>query len=846
MPSPGDKFGPYEILSPIGAGGMGEVYKARDTRLDRIVAVKVLPSHIEKREDLRARFEREARAVASLNHPNICTLHDIGPGYMVMEFVDGATLAEKGAIPLDQALKHAAQIADALNRAHRAGVTHRDIKPGNIIVAKDGVKLLDFGLAKATPKTGPSEETLTAALTSEGTILGTPQYMAPEQFEGKEADARSDIWAFGAVLHEMITGQKAFTGKNYAGLVGAILSNDPAPLKPAWLDRIVKRCLQKDPDDRYQSMRDVVLDLQSPPQAETVQAKPSKLPWAIAAAALAIAIAAFVFRPAPATSIVTRFDIAPPEGTRIPTATNAAGIAISPDGKIVAFVADNEKLGAVLYIRRIDSLSAVALPGTEGAGRPFWSPDSKSIAFGAAGKLKRIEITGGTPIVLGDLSAPRGGSWGDDGQIFFAERTAGIRRVAAAGGAIETVRPIDQTAGTDALYYPQILPGGKTLLYYLRNNEGSKSGIYSAPTGDGAAVQVLPSSFNAIYDAASRHLLHVQGGGILTARRMEMDPPRLTGDPIVIAEGIGGSGQNSYAAFSISTEGTLVYKRGAALRKRYLTWRDRDGKILHRIANPIEGGGELRTSPDGSKAAITIARGLGAPDIWIADLSNGQITRLTFDGGFAAAWSPDGKYIYYARRGAVARKPVDGAGEAETVATGIGTLQSMEISRDGKYLLYGIADILMLPLTGEPKPVPYLKTPFAEGNARVSPDGSLVAYNSDESGRSEVYIQGFPERRGKWMVSMGGGGSPQWRADGKELFWRELNGVGIVSATIERSAAGIKTGKPERRFRAEGEASATNFQTSVDGKPFLFLDPDGEGADLPLTIVQNWRALLPK
>ena len=557
------------------------------------------------------------------------------------------------------------------------------------------------------------------------------------------------------------------------------------------------------------------------------------------------AVAAFVFRPAPAPGAVTRFDIAPPEGTRIPTATNAAGIAISPDGKTVAFVAEDEKLGAVLYIRRIDSLSAVALPGTEGAGRPFWSPDSMSIAFGANGKLKRIDITGGTPIVLGDLPVARGGSWSGDDQIFYSERTVGIRRVAAAGGAVETVRPIDQTAGTDALYYPQVLPGGKTLFYYLRNNEISKSGIYASPTGDGADVQVVPSSFNALYDAASRHLLQVQGGGILTARAMEMDPPRLTGDPIILAEGVGGSGQNSYAAFSISTEGTLVYKRGTALRRRYLTWRDRDGKILHRLANPIEGGGKLRTSPDGSKAAITVARGLGSPDIWIADLSNGQITRLTFDGGLSCAWSHDGKYVYYARRGAVARKPVDGAGKAETVASGIGTLQSMEISRDGKYLLYGLNDILMLPLTGDPKPAPYLKTPFAEGNARVSPDGSLIAYNSDESGRPEISIHGLPDRRGKWMISMDGGGTRQWRADGKELFWRDLNGSGIVSATVERSAAGIKTGKPERRFRANGESAATSAQPSNSGKPFLMLDPDGGSTDFPLTIVQNWRALLP-
>jgi len=784
MPAPGDKLGPYEIVSPIGAGGMGEVYKARDTRLDRIVAVKVLPSHIEKREDLRARFEREARAVASLNHPNICTLHDIGPGYMVMEFVDGAMLGEKGAIPLDLALKHALQIADALDRAHRAGVTHRDIKPGNIIVAKDGVKLLDFGLAKATPKPGPTDETLTAALTSEGTILGTPQYMAPEQFEGREADARSDIWAFGAVLHEMITGQKTFTGKNYSGLVGAILSNDPATIQPAWLDRVVKRCLQKDPDDRYQSVRDIVLDLQAPPRAETVVAKPSRLPWLVAAAALAIAIAAFVFRPAPAPGVVTRFDIAPPPGTRIPIATNAAGIAISPDGKTVAFVAEDDKTGPMLYIRRTDSLSAVALTGTEGAGRPFWSPNSKSIAFGAGGKLKRIDLEGGIPIVLCDLPVARGGAWGLDGQIYFADRRRGIYRVPEAGGSAELVRPVDRAAGIDSYYYPQLLPDAKSLLYHVRNPDVAKSGTYAAPTSGGEMIQVLPSNLNSIYDNETAHMIYVQPGGLLAARRMETNPARLTGNTIIIADGIGGNGVNGYAAFSISNEGTLLYQRGVTRLRRFLTWRDWDGKVVQRIGNPIEGAMDLRLSPDGSRAAVTIAQGASPADIWIADLSNGQVARLTFDGGFAPAWSADGKHVYYGKPGAIFRKPADGAGEAERVTDFAGMVQMIDVARDGKHLLYGASDIFVVPLSGESKPRLYLKTPFTEGGARFSPDGSLVAYYSEASGRPEVYIQGFPDLRGKWMVSLEGGSSPQWRADGKELLWRGADGSWITPVQI--------------------------------------------------------------
>ena len=491
--TPGDKLGPYEILSPLGVGGMGEVYKARDTRLDRSVAVKVLPEHIAKREDLRARFEREARAVASLNHPNICTLHDIGNQdgviYMVMELMEGETLAariEKGPIPLEQALAYAAQIADALDRAHRAGVTHRDVKPANIMLTRDGVKVLDFGLAKSTTAPGPNDATLVASLTTEGSIIGTPQYMAPEQFEGKEADARADIWAFGAVLYEMVTGQKAFQGKSYSTLVGAILAADPPmtvkPFTPSWLERLARRCLAKDPEDRWQSMRDVVLDLRTPPlETNATTAKPNHWKWATAAAtALAIAAVVFPLRKNAEPPAQFKTDITPPAATSFTNTVNIGGSAIAPDGKTLAFVVTNAKGETLLHLRPIDSLEARALPGTENAARPFWSPDSKSIGFGASGKLKRIDVAGGVPLILCDTPVARGGTWNQDEVILYADQTAGLNRIPASGGAPVPVTKVDAAKGERYHYFPQFLPGGKEFLFLVRSNDAARAGAYRA------------------------------------------------------------------------------------------------------------------------------------------------------------------------------------------------------------------------------------------------------------------------------------------------------------------------------------------------------------------------------
>ncbi len=862
--SSGDQLGPYVILSAIGAGGMGEVYKARDTRLDRTVAIKVLPDHIAKRDDVRQRFEREARAVASLNHPHICILYDIGrhenTGYMVMEFMEGETLGDriaKGPIPLEQALKFAVQIADALDRAHRAGVTHRDVKPGNIMLTRDGVKVLDFGLAKSAPvKPGPTEETLTNPLTAEGAIMGTPQYMAPEQFEGKQADARADIWAFGAVLYEMVTGQKAFRGKSYSGLVSAVLTADPPPMTvkpftPSWLERLVRRCLAKDPERRYQSMRDIVLELEAPAPDVPLAAKPSRWPWAMAAACalLAVVTGGFALRKSGEAAVPVRFDVNPPAGAQFNGGgDNSKGSAISPDGRTLAFMATNAKGETLLHVRSLDSLEARVLAGTENAGRPFWSPDSKSLGFVGGGKLKRVEVAGGSPVALCDMSLARGGAWSEEGVILFADRNAGLLRIPASGGTPAEVTKVNTAAGEAFHSYPQFLPGGKEFLFLVRPVDEAKWGIYLGALDGRAPVLIQLSKFNGLYDALSRRLLCIQGNGKLMARRLELDPPRLTGDPVMVAEGVGGVALNGYGEFSLSGNGTLFYGRGGAARKVRFGWVDRAGKVLEQIGQPMEVGLGYSLSPDESRVAYGAGR--GASDIWVMGLKSGISARITFNGGSFPRWSPDGRYLYYGssggfNAGGISRKAADGSGEEELVWKGAaGFVQS--ISPDRKQLLLGLADVLLLPLGGERKAVPYVQTKFAEFGGAFSPDGRWVAYNSDESGQPEVYIQGFPERRGKWLVTAEGGQRPSWRADGKELYWRRLDGTTVMAAAVELQAGGVNAGRGEMLFRGSG-GLYTPPQPSRDGKRFLEVIPEGgEQAAAPMVVVQNWAAGLGK
>ncbi len=857
----GTLLGPYQIVKEIGSGGMGVVYQARDTRLERTVAVKVLPDHIARSTEIRQRFEREARTVASLNHPHICVLHDIGRqndvGYMVMEFIDGPSLAErlsKGPLPLEQALEFALQIADAVDRAHRAGVTHRDVKPANIMLTRDGVKVLDFGIAKFRFAAGPDLATLGQGLTAEGAVMGTPQYMAPEQFEGTPADARSDIWAFGAVLYEMLTGRKAFTGQSYSGLVSAIQAGHPPPLslKPLapWLDRLVYRCLSKDPEDRYQSMRDVVLELRQPPLADRPLAPPTAHPsrwlwWGTAGCALMAAVASIsVWRKAGEAGLPARFEIYPPTGSRFSGgATDTEGSAISPDGRMLAFMATNAQGERLLHLRSLDSLESRALPGTEAAGRPFWSPNSKALGFVANGKLKRFDLVGGTLATLCNSLIPRGATWSENGVILFADAAIGLQRIPESGGTPSVVTKLDGPPGEQTHTYPQFLPGGQQFLFLLRHTDAEKGGIFLGALDGRAPVKIQPSAFNGLYDSASRRLLYIQGVGTLLARRLDLATGKALGDPAVLAELVGGVGVNGYGEFSVSQTGSLFYARGAVTRKTRFAWRDRTGKLLEWVGPPVEPGYGYALSPDDQRLAYT--SGVKQSDVWVMAVATGVSTRISFGRGDKPQWSGDGKTIYYTSLNGIQRKASDGSGEEALFLKGGPHDFVQSISPDERHLLFGFADILILPLVGQRQPAPYVQSKYKEADARFSPDGRWVAYGSDESGRNEVYIQGFPDRRGKWLVSTEGGQFPSWRADGQELYWIANDNRTVIATPLQLQADGVKPGRSTALFRLGPGVNFFNFQPTHDGRRFLTREPDlSEPTDLPMVVVQKWAAAL--
>ncbi|MBM3766116.1 MAG: hypothetical protein FJW32_12070, partial [Acidobacteria bacterium] len=640
-----------------------------------------------------ARFEREARAVASLNHPNICVLHDIGPNYMVMELIEGETLASriaKGAIPLDQALPFATQLADALDRAHRAGVTHRDVKPQNIMLTRDGVKVLDFGLAKSQAKPGPTDETLTAVLTTEGTIMGTPQYMAPEQFGGKEADTRSDIWAFGAVLYEMVTGGKAFHGSNYQSLVGAILAMDPAPMAvkpftPAWLERLVRRCLQKDPEDRYQAMRDLVIDLKSPPEPETSPAVPASrrpLPWILAgtASALLAALAFVHFREAP---------VVPPPAVRweLAATERALYFAVSPDGRHLASMVTENGVRRI-ELRALDSGESKVLPDTDGYAYAFWSPDSRNIGFFADGKLKRIAVGGARAQVICDAPNPRGGAWNRDDIILFAPDISGpLFRVPAAGGAPV---PATTAAPKASHRYPQFIDGGSKILFSDQGDLGLAVGdLQGTPP-----VSILPKSHtNATYVPVARNtgVLLFRKDEALLAQSFDPTALRLSGEPVIVADQVDLAGHAGYGAFSASRNGILVYRKGSRTPERQLAWLSRTGARLATVGapGPIQ---SFSLSPDAKRIAISLRPSEATLNVWILDLATGVFSR--FAEGEAPVWSRDGAHLLYGARSRATnfdiplfRRPAGGGTEERLGQLGLNA-HPVDISPDGKLLAY--------------------------------------------------------------------------------------------------------------------------------------------------------------
>ena len=849
---------------------MGEVYKARDPRLDRVVAIKVSASQFSER------FTREARSIASLNHPNICTVHDVGPNYLVLEFLEGETLAQRiarGPIPFAEALKYALEIADALDAAHHKGITHRDIKPANVMLVKAGSKLLDFGLARVDqPAVAQSDETLTmAAMTQPGTILGTFQYMAPEQLEGKEADARSDIFSFGTLLYEMLTGQRAFSGKSQVGLFAAILEHHPTPVStsqpavPQELDRFLAICLSKNPDDRFQTARELMRELrwiaEKPATANTVaiaapplSAKPARLPYALAAVGClaAAGLGALHFTEKPAALPQLRFEITTPEGVTF--AGSPPRIAISPDGTQIAFGATKD--GKVqTWVRRLDSGDARPLPGSEESETPFWSSDSKTVGVFTAGKLKRIDVGSGTVQVLADVSTnDMGGSWSPDGQtILFSGRNPNtpIHQVPASGG---TAAPVLKFLPGETLErWPRFLPDGKHFLYFSTGKSVQDTGIVAASL-DGKERKFLLSSTSG-GEFVNGYLFY-RAEEALVARPFDVGKLEFTGEPVQILPTVGGLGSGRMSA-SIASSGFLVANEGAASGgSNVFTWVDRSGKQLSTVGQ-TGAYGTLSLSPDDRQLVFTSNSLQAAADVWGIDLARNVSTRITFDpaADVNPVWTADGRSILFASQrkgnGQIYTKPASGLGEEQLLAIpGEAGKSPQSVSPDGKWLLYttnpgtGNRDVFAFPLKEKGDPIPVLTSAFDEGWARFSPDGRWIAYMSNESGLPQVYVRSFPGNERKLQVSMMGGNQPRWRRDGKELYY--LSAEGVMMAVAVKSLVSMDLGETTPLFPTALPTltARSDYDVTADGSRFILNRPVSAAAQNPLTVIQNWQALL--
>jgi Tol biopolymer transport system component len=878
--SAGSRLGPYEIVAPLGAGGMGEVYRARDTRLERTVAIKVLPAHVSPTLESRQRFEREAKTISQLSHPHICALHDVGregeTEYLVMEYLEGETLADRlgrGPLPLEQTLRYGTEIADALDKAHRQGIVHRDLKPGNVMITKSGVKLLDFGLAKGmVPASQQSAFTALptqVGLTQEGTILGTFQYMAPEQLEGKTADARTDVFALGCVLYEMATGTKAFSGATQASLIGAILHTQPAaisaaaPAAPPALDRVVRTCLAKDPEDRWQSAGDLARELRWIAEGSAVgeavsapiaprRAGRERLWMAIALAALAALAATLILRRTGARPdrppLSARFEIPPPDGGSF-----LGRPAVSPDGRFVVSAIETGGPNR-LWLRPLDEAVARELPGTEGTtAAPFWSPDSRSIGFFSNARLKRIDVSGGPPVVLCDSSQALGGTWNKDGVILFAsDAGAALYTVPAAGGPRLLVGKANER-GSAFFKWPRFLPDGRRFLVYVEGGpEGS--GVYLGSLGSAEKKRLLEGRLAA--ESAGGRLLFVRQGTLLA---QPFDGAALSGDAAAVVEDVGFNELTSNVFFSASENGVVAFHAGGEAESQP-TWYDRKGNSLSTIGPPGPYD-HPEVSPDGKRVVIDRAEGSGR-DVWLMDLGRGTSTRLTFHPGsdWMPSWSPDGTRVLFVsdRNGIpdIFQKNANGVGDDALVLKTDRRKHHLVSSADGRFLAFQVtseqlgrvgprrgsaetqSDVWAMPLFGDRKPFPVLATPFTETDPRFSPDGKWLAYTSDESGRREVYVQSFPIGGGKWQVSTAGGSDPRWRSNGRELFYRA--GRTLMSAPVSAGAS-FEAGNPVPLF--DTKSGAHVYAVDPSGERFLILSPSQVVAP-PLTILLDWTARL--
>jgi serine/threonine protein kinase len=868
---------------------MGEVYRARDTRLGRDVAVKVLPQHLSSNAEVRSRFEREAKAISVLNHPHICMLHDVGregeTDYLVMEMIEGETLAQRlsrGALPIPEVLRLGAQIAGALDRAHRAGVVHRDLKPGNVMLTRSGAKLMDFGLAKgmataAAPSTLTASPTVTNPLTAEGTIVGTFQYMAPEQLEGKEADARSDLFALGVVIYEMAAGRPAFEGKTQASLIAAILKEEPRPLRardalsPPALDLLLRHCLSKDPEDRIQSAHDVRLQLEAIAEPGASQEEPSnaagparrrsreRLAWGISALAslAAIVVAASLLRRDEIPRLMVTSIVAPEGSSFVP---NIMGMALSPDGRRIAYVARGPG-GAGLWVRSLDSAKPMLITAADDAECPFWSPDSRSIGFRSGGSLRKVDVSGGQSVVLAPVRDCLGASWGTDGSILYVpDRSSPIMRIPESGGEPAIVTAA-RTADSKKNYsQPTLLPDRRHILYTVNESwqGGTNSGIYVAEIGGEDERRLLPILSNARF-VEPGYLIYGKEGSL---RAQRFDPRRLelSGEPIPLVDGVQYMGIYQSHLFSVSDAGLLAYAEGRGTLTRQFTWVDRKGSILGTVGRP----GNFfspRISHDGKRIAYDQSEETtDSGDIWVLDLERGISSRLTFDprNESSPIWAPDdGQLLFFAdypgRSDIFAISP-DGTGKMETVLSNGGRIFPCDWSRDRRSLLVqgsesagmGVTDLLIYS-TEQKKAEPWLSSPFVEKQPRFSPDGRWISYDSDESGRMEIYVRGFSPPGGKWRVSSDGGSASVWRQDGKELFY--ISPDAKVMSVVIGEGTTFQSGTPVALFSIPGEilnlGVVTQYDVTPDGQRFLMnLNTPTQGQKT-ITLLSHWTALLP-
>jgi eukaryotic-like serine/threonine-protein kinase len=890
----------YKILEKLGEGGMGVVYKAEDTKLDRFVALKFLPSHLNASGQDKARFVQEAKAAAALNHPNVCSIIDIqeheGQMFIVMEFVDGQTLGEKrGSISFKQAIDIGIQIADGLSAAHEKGIVHRDIKPDNIMIRKDGIaQITDFGLAKLRGNV--------SRLTKEGSTVGTAGYMSPEQVQGLETDHRADIFSLGVLLYELFTGQLPFKGVHETALMYEIVNVDPPPMSvvkpeidPA-LDAIVLECLEKDPNERTQSVKQLSIDLKrfkressrsrvsritssrpayQPPSASSQTARQAAaaelpgregstrtalIPW-IVSAILAIGLGgiSFIhFREAPPQVTSITSSILPAEHTTFFNANDGGHIALSPDGSVLAFVASDTSGKKSLWLRPLSSSSTQQLPETDGAEYPFWSPDSRFIGFFAAGKLKKVAASGGGPLTICDAPNGRGGTWNQEGVIIFAPRfdNTGLFRVSAAGGEAAPLTVLDSTRNETNHRWPLFMPDGKHFTYttQAKSRTSEYAGAMYVSSLDGSMNRLLAKiSSNMVFDG--KRLLYVRQGA-LVAHPFDLNKYDFSGDAFPITEKIEYSSDKSRGMLSISQNGLLVYQVGGDYR-RLPVWYDRTGKRLSTVSDrAVSSWGQM--SLDGTKIALDSPDPQAkTSDIWILDLTRGLSTRFTFDKSddLLPIWSPDGSRIVFAsdREGHMSLFIKNSSG-TETEAPFFKTDEIItpdNWSADGRFIMFqsiGLKtnwDLWIIPAEGERKPSVFLKTEFNEENARFSPDGRWVAYQSDESGKNEVYVRPFPTGSGKWQVSTNGGQFPMWRRDGRELFYYTVDGS-VLSAEVNGAGAMFTVGNVQPLFNVPVSIGSLLSDVSADGQRFLMFPVVGAQSVPPLTLVTNWDKELGK